>query len=254
MRAVIIDDESSAINNLKKIIDSYSIKLDVVGTANGVHEAVELISKAEPDLLFLDIHMPDGSGFDVLENLQYKKYQVIFITSYNQHAIRAFKYSAIDYILKPIDVDELIAAIERVKERVFEFSDFQSVKELISNLQQDRPMKIAIPSSNSTEFVRIDEILHIEASGSYTKFYLAANKKAIASKRIKEFEVLLNDQSFFRVHNSHLVNLNHVKRYYKGQSWMIVLSDGSEVPLSRRRKQFFDDLMKESSKPSKRKQ
>ena len=187
--------------------------------------------------------MPDGTGFDMLECIQKRTFDLIFVTSYNQHAIKAFKYSAIDYLLKPIDIDELIAAVERVKERKLRNITGFDINELFHNLKTDKPTKIAISSATSKEYIEVDQIMRLEACGSYTDLYLTDNRKVVASRKIKEFEGLLLDHNFLRVHNSHVINLKEVTRYKKQEGGWIELSDGAEVPLARRKKSVFDSMM-----------
>ncbi|MFC2119012.1 LytR/AlgR family response regulator transcription factor [Bacteroidota bacterium] len=248
LRAVIIDDESKAISNLSKIIIDFCNEVDVVGTASGVSDGINIIKQLDPDLIFLDIQMPDGSGFDILERLDKRNFDVIFVTSYNQHAIRAFKYSATDYLLKPIDIDDLNAAVKRVIAKRINKEPQENYQELFNNLQYTIPQKIGISSMNGKDYVSLESIIRMEAKGSYTSFILENNKNLLASKRIKEFEELLPEKSFLRIHNSHIINLIHVKRYTKSDGGWITLSDDSKVPLARRRKDLFESLMNKMSK------
>jgi len=243
LKAVIIDDESGAIKNLSKIIENYCSTIQIIGSASGVIEGIKLINDKQPDLVFLDIQMPDGTGFDMLECIKYWSFDLIFVTSYNQHAIKDFKYSAVDYLLKTIDIDELIAAVERIIERKLQNTIGNDYNELFNNLKGDKPFKIAISSSNSKEFIQIENIIRLEASGSYTNIHLTNERVIVASKKIKEFEDILSDHLFVRIHNSHMINLNEVTKYYKHEGGWIGLSDGSEVPLARRRKSLFDMMM-----------
>ncbi|MFC2097172.1 LytR/AlgR family response regulator transcription factor [Bacteroidota bacterium] len=248
LRAVIVDDESKAISNLSKIIIDFCNEVDVVGTASGVSDGINIIKQLDPDLIFLDIQMPDGSGFDILERLDKRNFDVIFVTSYNQHAIRAFKYSATDYLLKPIDIDDLNAAVKRVIAKRINKEPQENYQELFNNLQYTIPQKIGISSMNGKDYVSLESIIRMEAKGSYTSFILENNKNLLASKRIKEFEELLPEKSFLRIHNSHIINLIHVKRYTKSDGGWITLSDDSKVPLARRRKDLFESLMNKMSK------
>lgn len=243
IKAVIIDDETSAIHNLNKIIKNYCTKVEVVGTANGVVDGIKLIHNLAPDLVFLDIQMPDGTGFDMLECIQHKNFDVIFVTSYNQHAIRAFKYSAIDYLLKPVDIDDLIAAVERISKQKKISPQQESFMDLFENLKSTRPGKLAISSLKGKEYFEIRDILRLEAKGSYTEIYLMDERKIVATRKIKEFEEILSEHHFLRVHNSHIINLKHVVKYTKHTGGWIELTDGSEVPLARRKKSIFDDMM-----------
>lgn len=244
IKAVLIDDESSAIRNLTKIIEQFCSEVEIIGSAQGVVEGIKLINEKNPDLVFLDIQMPDGTGFDMLECIKNKTFDLIFVTSYNQHAIKAFKYSAVDYLLKPVDIDELNSAIARIKEKRNSSVSGEYFKELINNLKGDLPSKIAISSATDKEFISVDQIVRLEASGSYTELYLKNGRKLVASKKIKEFEEILSENSFLRIHNSHVINLHEVKKYNKLDGGWIEMMDGSEIPLARRRKALFDTMMK----------
>lgn len=248
LRAVIIDDESNAISNLRKIINDFCGDVEVIGTASGVSDGYNVIKQLNPDLIFLDIKMPDGSGFDILERLERRNFDVIFVTSYNQHAIRAFKYSATDYLLKPIDIDDLNSAVKRIIDKRKNKEPQENYQELFNNLQYTIPQKIGISSMTGKEYISLESIIRMEAKGSYTSFILENQKNILASKRIKEFEELLQEKSFLRVHNSHIINLLHVKRYTKSDGGWITLSDDSTVPLARRRKDLFESLMNKMSK------
>lgn len=244
IRSVIIDDESSAIRNLTNIISNFCSDVEIVGSAQSVVEGIKLINAVDPELVFLDIQMPDGSGFDMLECIQNKTFDLIFVTSFNQHAIKAFKYSAADYLLKPVDIDELTSAITRIKEKRSSGASGQYFKDLIDNLQGETPSKIAITSATEKEYVPVLAIIRLEASGSYSEIFLKNGRKLVASKKIKEFEEILLDHAFFRVHNSHMINMHEVIKYNKKDGGWIEMTDGTEVPLARRRKALFDMMMK----------
>lgn len=240
-KAVIVDDELDAIESIKLIIAENIDFIEVVGTAQNVDDARRIIQNTDPNIVFLDIEMPGGSGFEVLEGLPERNFQVIFVTAYNQYAIKAFKYSAVDYILKPIDIDELINAVYKIKS-----SNNNNVEDkinlLLENVKSSKPDKIALSTSESIEFVRIADIVQIHAEGSYSTLKLSDQSELLVSKNLGEFESLLEDHPFYRTHQSHLINLLHVRKITRlGNE--IIMEDGSVAFLSRRKKNQFLELM-----------
>ncbi len=243
LKAVIVDDELDAIESVKLILQENFPYISIAGTAQSVKQACEVIDEVKPDIVFLDIEMPDGNGFDVLEQIPVRNFNVIFITAYNQYAIKAFKYSAIDYILKPIDIDDFINAIDKIENGN---SDNHVVEDkidvLLENINGTKPDKIALSTSESIEFVKISDIIKIEAEGSYSTLKFTNQTQLLVSKNIGEFESLLEDHTFYRPHQSHLINLMHVKKINRNGN-EIVMDDGSIAFLSRRKKSQFLELM-----------
>ena len=250
INVVIIDDEQDAINSIELIINEYCSNAQVIGTASSATEGRAVILNKKPDLVFLDIEMPRGNGFDLLEMLPERNFEIIFITAYNNFAIKAFKYSAIDYILKPIDIDEFIEAMDRAEQRILQYKK-EPVKGdnkydlLLENIKTNRPTKIMVPTSEGHIYIEIVNISRIEAEGSYSMLYLADDKKILVSKNLKEFENMLSDNHFFRPHNSHLINLEQVKKYVVKDGGYIEMADETIVPISRRRKESFIEKMQE---------
>lgn len=241
IRAVIIEDEPQSRELLAALVAKNCAGVTVVETAINVETGVEAIKKHQPDLIFLDISMPDGTGFDLLGKIQNQKLDVIFTTATDKHAIKAIKYSALDYLLKPIDVEELIVAVNKVQEKKSSFSGVENLAFLLQNLQQknDNYSKITLPTGNAYEIVNIPDIIRCEAEGSYTNFFLAGNKKIMVSASLKHYEDLLPEKDFIRVHHHHLINMNHVIRFLKVDGGYAVMSDGTQVELSRRKKDAF---------------
>jgi two-component system, LytTR family, response regulator len=242
IRAVIIDDEEEGRNTVNNILTQYCDSIHVVGQADGVSKGKELILSKQPDIVFLDIQMADGTGFDLLEQLPKVDFRVIFVTAYDQYALKAIKYSALDYILKPIDPQQLIDAVNKFK--VLE-SNFHIMAEQIKTLFGFKSgfEKIALPTSEGLRFVKVDNIIRCESDNNYTSFFLRTGERILVTKTLKEFEETLSDSNFVRVHQSHLINLNYVERYIKGEGGSVIMSDGSEVEVSRRRKEAFLDKM-----------
>ncbi|MBM3436859.1 MAG: response regulator transcription factor [Bacteroidetes bacterium] len=242
IRAIIIDDELESRNTVNNILSQYCEYVSIVGQADGVGTGKELILSKQPELVFLDIQMADGTGFDLLEQLPKVEFRVIFVTAYDQYALKAIKYSALDYILKPIDPQQLIDAVNKF--RVLE-SNFHIMAEQIKTLFGFKSgfEKIALPTAEGLRFVKVDNIIRCESDNNYTNFYLKTGEKILVTKTLKEFEEILSDIHFVRIHQSHLINLNFVERYIKGNGGSVIMSDGSEVEISRRRKEIFLEKM-----------
>lgn len=242
-KAVIIDDELDAIEAIKLILHENCTDIEVVGTAQSVNEGIQTINSTNPEIVFLDIEMPSGNGFELLEKMPNRQFNVIFVTAYNQYAIKAFKYSAIDYILKPIDIDDLINGVNKLKKaQASQDKVEEKINLLLQNIKSEKPDKIALSTSESIEFVYINEIIQIQAEGSYSTLKLIDQTNLVVSKNLGEFESLLEDHPFYRPHQSHLINLTHVKKVNRlGNE--IVMDDGSIAFLSRRKKNQFLELM-----------
>lgn len=244
IKAIIIEDEQRGRNVLAKMLDTFDDKVVLLGMAENAEMGKQLIANLKPDLVFLDIEMPHKNGFDLLAETQNRKFEVIFTTAYNQYAIKAFKFSAIDYLLKPVDLDELENAIDKAIERINGHRKgdntlgidvlLQNIKNLSSNNN-----KIALPTLDGLVFVSIKDIIRCESDANYTKFFILNEKPLIISKTLKEFEELLELHDFVRVHHSHLINILHVKRYIKGEGGIVIMVDNSEVEVSRRKKESF---------------
>ena len=209
MKALIIEDEQKSREMLSEILKKYYPQIAILGLAKNVAEAVELIEKTKPNLLFLDISMPDGTGFDVLEKTLGHKFDIIFTTATDKHALKAIKYSACDYLLKPIDLDELGTAIKRLEQkRSLSIPSMDNLQFLIQNLKRadDNYTKITLPTGNAFEIVPVKDIIRCEADGSYTNFFLVSGKKLMVSASLKHYEDLLPENDFIRIHHHHLVN------------------------------------------------
>ena len=235
--ALIVDDEPKSRDVLKTLLNRFCSEVDVVAQAGSVSEAKELIKQHNPELLFLDIEMPGGNGLQLLESGETGNAEVIFVTSYAHYAIPALRLSAVDYLLKPIEVEELRAAVERVAERK-RSKVSGNLSMLKENLSQSAPLqKIAIPGMQDVRFVKISDVLRIEGDSNYSFIYLDGGEKIHSSRTLGDFEELLTgQQNFFRVHKTHLVNLDHVVKLIKTDGGYLEMKDGSQVEISRRRK------------------
>lgn len=249
LRVVIIDDEADAVKFIEGIITEYCPNLEIAGTAHSAREGVSVISQTNPDLVFLDVQMPHGSGFDLLSSFPVKSFDVIFITAYNHYAIQAIKFSAIDYILKPVNISELIEAVNKVEQKRVskEYSNLNYTS-LLENLKAPVPSKLAIPTNDGIEYLNTSEIIRIEADRSYSWFFLTDNRKHLVSRNLKEYQELLQDLNFFRPHNSHLINMIFVKKFIRHEGGYIEMTDGSNVPISRGKRDLFLMQMAKISK------
>lgn len=241
IRAVIIEDEKKSRELLGHLVAKHCPEVKIVGTAECVSTGVELVKKEKPELVFLDIEMPDGTGFDLLQQVQDEKFNLIFTTASDAYAVKAIKFSALDYLLKPIDSDELKAAVARFEERKPASSDMENLKFLLQNFRKndEHYSKITLPTGQAYEIVNIKDIIRCEAEGNYTTFFLANKKKLLVSASLKHYEDLLPSEDFFRVHHHHLINVNHVVRYLKQDGGYAVMTDDTKVEVSRRKKDAF---------------
>ncbi|MBC7920378.1 MAG: response regulator transcription factor [Ferruginibacter sp.] len=244
MNAVIIEDELHSREFLKNVLAELFPDLPIVGVAESVPAGVALIERTRPDLVFLDIEMQSGTGFDLLQQLPQRNFDVIFTTAYDHYALRAIKFSAVDYLLKPIDLDELRVAVLKVRDQRGRQTG-AALEMLLANLRQpeSEPQTITLATSDGLEFVPLSQVVRLEAAGAYTTFFLRDGKKIMVSKNLKEYEQLLPEKHFFRVHNSHIVNLNEVKRLLRTDGGCAVLNDGSQVLISPKKKDEFVRLL-----------
>jgi two-component system LytT family response regulator len=238
---VVIDDEQDAVDFISSIISEYCPGLEVKGKANNVKSGIEVIKDIKPDIVFLDVEMPNGTGFDLLTNFPEKTFDVIFITAFNHYAIKAIKFSAVDYILKPININEFIESVDKVinKRKNNPLEGRENIEALLENIRSSHPTRLVIPTSDGKEYLNPQDIIRIEADRSYSWFYLTGKRKILVSKHLKEFQDLLSDRNFFRPHNSHLINLDFVKKYVRLDGGYIEMADGSQVPVARNRKDLF---------------
>lgn len=241
IRTIIIDDEHYGRQSLQQALVQYCPEVEILISCESPEAGIAAIKALKPNLVFLDVQMPNMSGFDVLQQLSPIDFEVIFVTSYDQYAIKAIKFSAIDYLLKPLDVDDLIHAVQRVEENLQKNGKTQRYQSVLHNINytSGKIEKLAVPTLDGIDFFRTDDIIYCEADGSYTTLYLSGKQKQVISKNLKDFENLLSGSGFCRVHNSHLINLGHVKKYIKGDGGYVILTDDHHVDISRRRKDAF---------------
>lgn len=240
IKTILVDDEKSNLNILSEILKKYCPTVSVCDTCTDIVEAELLIQKWNPQLLFLDIQMPNGNGFDLLDKIKGTHIEVIFVTAYNNFLLKAIRYSALDYIMKPISIPEVVEAVTRAEERLSNKSALHQLELLLSNIQGPAHMqKIAIPHLKGLTFVSIADIIRLEAKGAYTEISTNDAKTFLVSKNLKEYESILPETMFSRVHNAHMVNLQYIKQYYRGNGGYIEMENGAQIEVSVRRKESF---------------
>lgn len=247
IRTIIVDDEIDSIRVLRRLLENYCPTVTIVGTADGVETALPLIRSTKPDLLLLDIEMAQGNAFDLLNQLQPVDFKIIFVTAFDNYAIRAFKYSAVDYLLKPVDIDDLVSAIGRVEEKAADHTVVQQMKILLENVGalQLPQQKMAIPTISGLIFISVQDIVRFEARGNYTSIFLVKGEPIMATRTIKDYEEILPETIFCRIHNSHIINLSRIRKYQKGRGGSVEMEDGSVIEVaSRRREEFLRRLLK----------
>ena len=248
LQAIIIDDEQNSRVALKGKLDLFCPEIEIIGEAEDVTGALNLCETKRPDLLFLDVNLAGEDGFEILEKLKdtgHRMPEIVFITAHDEHAIRAIKFSAADYLLKPIDPEELVKAVRKVEAKK-DIDPAPKLNTLIENIRQasDSPKKIVIPSSDGLHVVKIADITRCESSSNYTQFFLTTGKTMLASKTLKEFDAMLTPYNFERIHKSHLINMNYVKKYVQSDGGYVIMEDGSRIPVANRKKEQLVTLLR----------
>jgi two-component system, LytTR family, response regulator len=239
IQAIIVDDEVKGRQFLKQLIDKFTLQVKVAGEAANVKEAMELIETVHPDLVFLDIEMPGQSGIEMLRQLQEINFSVVFVTAFNRYAVDAFRLGAVDYLLKPVSPSDLQQAVERVGKQQLLQSQYKTrLAEFTRNYGQAFN-KITIPALQGFEFVDFNEIIFLQSDSNYTRIKLKDGKTMIATRLLGEFEEMLEPHNFQRIHKSFIINLSHMRKYTKGEGGTVMMSDGSEIDVSRRMKEAF---------------
>lgn len=241
INALIVDDEPKNLRILQGLLSESCPDVLIVGEAVSAETAIPLITSKKPDLVFLDIEMPHGNAFDLLDKIMPVNFEIVFITAFDSYTLKAFKYSALDYLLKPVSIDELKTAVLKAKERIrFKNINLQ-LQNLMFNISKPNAalQKIALPNNEGLVFVQISEIIRFEAKGGYTYVHTNGNQKYVSSRMIKEYEEILPGDLFFRIHNSHIINLNYVIKYHKGRGGVIEMSDNAIIEVATRRKEEF---------------
>jgi len=248
MRAILVDDEPDGIRTLKKLLELNCPEVEIVATCSSAADAISKLEEAKPELVFLDVRMPGGSGIDMLAELSEIDFEVIFVTAHDEYMLQALQFSAVDYLMKPVDEDRLKEAVQRVEERLKGKRNSRQGETLLHNINKvgyPLEMRLCLPTQKGFTIVKLEEIIYCEAQRSYTIFRLVNNKSIIISKPLFDYDKLLADTVFLRVHKSFLINLMHIKEYMRGEGGTVVMSDGMEVEISRRKKEQFLVKVKE---------
>lgn len=233
MNVIIVDDEATVRNTIRSLLNEHFPGINILAAAGNIEEGHEVIRQNKPDLVFLDIELPDGTGFDLLKKFSPVTFKVIFITGHQEYALDAIKVSALDYVLKPIDTDELCRAVEKAMEIINQADQQLKLQALSENLQSRKVLKrIILHTSDHLQLVSVSEIIRAEADSNYTCFSISGGKRILVSRTIKEFESLLSGSGMIRVHQSHLVNLDYIDRFVKKDGGYLILKDGSKIPVS----------------------
>jgi len=240
VRCIVVDDEFKSRESLKILLEDFCGNANVLALCQNVEEGVIAIKEHNPDVVFLDIQMQSETGFDLLTKVKPINFEVIFTTAHSDYAIKAFKFSAIDYLLKPIDIEELKKAVEKV-ERKLNFNISARLEQLVQNLKptSGQNHKLALPTLDGLIFVKIVDIIYCEASSNYTQIFTHDGKKHVVSRTLKEYEELLADHDFFRIHNSFLINLNSIKKYVRGEGGYVIMTNDVSLDVSKRKKGAF---------------
>jgi len=241
LTAIIIDDETNSRNALRQKLTNHCTGVSIIAECENGEEGIQSIEEKKPDIVFLDVEMPRMNGFTMLQQLKNKNFEVIFITAYDHYAIKAIKFSALDYLVKPVEVEDLKIAVEKVTQKRSQPVGNNRVELLLQNLLDEKKahQRIAISSMEGLQFLATDEIIYLEANSNYTSFFLTGNRKITATKTLKDFEDLLPASLFIRIHHSYLINKNGVEKYIKGEGGQVVMKNGVTLDVARRKKEEF---------------
>lgn len=242
MKALLVDDEPDGIRTLTKMLELNCPEVEIAAACSNALAAKEKLEEIHPDVLFLDIRMPGKTGLEMLAELPVKDFEVIFVTAHNEYMLQAFQFSAVDYLMKPVDEDRLVEAVERVKKRLHREKNTAQSEALLHNISKagsPAEMRLCLPTQKGFTIVKLEEILYCEAERSYTVFHFTNSRPVVVSKPLYDYEKLLTDTSFLRIHKSFLVNLHHVKEYLRGEGGSIIMTNGTEIEVSRRKKEQF---------------
>lgn len=247
--ALLIDDDSNLRNGMKSLLERYAPEIKIIGEADSVATGIEAMDRLKPQVVFLDIQLGDGTGFDILEHLAAKNgtssSHIVFITAHEQYAIKAFRFSALDFLLKPVDPEELQKVIEKIKSVLDKKESFDHIDLLLENIRKkvDSFKRIALSTADGIHLFDISDIIRCESEDNYTKFYIKNNKPVLISKTLKEYEEMLTEHGFERIHQSHLINLEYLKSYIKKDGGYVIMADNCHLPISQRKKERLQKLI-----------
>lgn len=241
LHAIIVDDEESNLSSLKEKLHRHCPQINIVALCDSAHKGIDAIDSLKPDIVFLDIEMPVMNGFLMLQELTYKNFELIFTTAYDHYAIKAIRYSALDYLVKPIDIEELKTAVARAEEKKQGQTANRQLELLLENLspKKNNYQRIAVPTAEGLQFIKVDEIVYLEASVNYTHIFLETGQKYVVSHTLKDFEEMLDPHIFLRIHHSYIINKNFAEKYIRGEGGQVVLSNGIRLDVAKRKKTEF---------------
>ena len=249
--ALLIDDDKNLRNGMKILLSKYATEIKIVGEAESVKSGVLAIENLNPQVIFIDIDLGDGTGFDILEQVAVKnngkiKSHVVFVTAHDQYAVKAFKFSALDYLLKPVDLEELQNVVRKIKSVISQTSSYEHINLLLENINKKTTQfkRIALSTADGTHLLNIEDIIRCESIDNYTKFFLKDNQSILIAKTLKEYEELLIEHGFERIHQSHLINLACVKSYMKNSGGFVIMIDDAKIPVSQRKKEGLIERLK----------
>ena len=248
--AILIDDDKHLRKGMKSLMERYASEIVILGEAESVKTGIVALEKYKPQVVFLDIHLSDGTGFDILEEVSKLhgkiNAHIVFITAHEQYALKAFKFSALDFLLKPLDPEELQKTIGKIKETLEKNNSFEHIDLLLENIRKkvDHFKRIALSTSDGIHLFEISDIIRCESQDNYTKFYIKNHKPLLISKTLKEYEELLGEHGFERIHQSHLINLAYLKSYIKNDGGYVIMADNTNIPISQRKKERLQELIK----------
>ena len=248
--ALLIDDDANLRNGMRSLLERYAPEIMIIGEANNVKSGIEAMENLQPQVVFLDIQLGDGTGFDILEDIAQKRGKstshIVFITAHEQYAVKAFRFSALDFLLKPVDPEELEKVIVKIKNVLTKNDNYAHIDLLLENIRKkvDNFKRIALSTSDGIHLFEISDIIRCESEDNYTKFYIKNNKPILISKTLKEYEEMLTEHGFERIHQSHLINLSYLKSYIKKDGGYVVMADNSNLPISQRKKERLQEVLK----------
>ena len=250
IKVLLIDDDANLRQGMKALLERYASDIEIIGEADSVKTGTIAIEKLQPQVVFLDIQLNDGTGFDILERVTKSQGKlsshIVFITAHEQYAIKAFRFSALDFLLKPVDPEELQKVVEKIKAILNQKENFEHIDLLLENIRKkvDNFKRIALSTSDGIHLFEISDIIRCESEDNYTKFYIKNHKPILISKTLKEYEELLAEHGFERIHQSHLINLAYLKSYIKKDGGYVIMSDNSNLPIAQRKRERLQELLK----------
>ena len=239
LKAILIDDDQSNLSSLNGKLAKHCPQVEVIAKCDNGREGIRIIEEFKPDIVFLDIEMPVMNGFVMLQQLTYKDFELIFVTAYDHYAIQAIRYSALDYLVKPVEIDDLIAAVAKAAANRKNRSSHLQLELLLEQLHKKQPRRLTIPTTDGLRFIDLSDIIYLEASNSYTNIYLSNDQKFLVCRTLKDFEEILPRENFLRIHHATIINKEHVEKYIRGDGGQVVMRNGNVLDVSKRKKSEF---------------